>query len=193
MRASMPSPSLLVQPRMAALRPIAVTVGLVAMIIASAYISIPPPIGPVPMTMQSLAVLMAALWAGPRLGSAACVAYLGLGLVGLPVLAGGAAVPGLALFTRPSAGFLLAFPVAALVAGWVFRARRARTVGALVALSAGHAVIFIGGVVYLARFMPFDQAVVVGFVPFIASSLLKIGLGTALIAATTAVLSERAR
>jgi biotin transport system substrate-specific component len=71
--------------------------------------------GPVPITLQSLVVVLAGAWLGSRFGTGAVVAWLGLAAAGLPVLAGGKA--GLPDFAEPSAGFLLALPLAALLAG----------------------------------------------------------------------------
>lgn len=163
------------------LRPVAMTIGLVALIVASAYVSVPLPIGPVPMTMQSLAVLLAGIWAGPRVGAAACLTYLGLGFAGFPVLAGGAVAPGLAILAKPSFGYLVAFVAGAWVAGVVFERVAKRTLAALLALALGHVVIFAGGVGYLCAFVPLTQAVAVGLMPFLAGSVVKILLGVALV------------
>lgn len=73
------------------------------------------PIGPVPITLQTLGVLLAGLILGPWRGFAAVTLYLLVGLAGLPVFAGGTG--GLGVFGKPSIGYLLSFPIAALVAG----------------------------------------------------------------------------
>lgn len=73
------------------------------------------PVGPVPITLQTLGVALAGLVLGPWRGCAATALYLLVGFAGLPVFAGGAA--GLGVLGRPSVGYLLSFPVAALVAG----------------------------------------------------------------------------
>jgi biotin transport system substrate-specific component len=165
------------------MKPVAMTVGLVALIVASAYVSVPLPVGPVPMTMQSLAVLMAGIWAGPAVGTAAVATYLGLAVLGLPVLAGGAAAPGLILIAKPTFGFLVGFLVGAGVAGAVFRRMGGTALAALVALALGHAVIFAGGLAYLGALMPFAQAVAIGVLPFVAGTIVKMLLGTALVVA----------
>ncbi len=165
------------------MKPVAMTVGLVALIVASAYVSVPLPVGPVPMTMQSLAVLMAGIWAGPAVGAAAVASYLGLAVLGLPVLAGGAVAPGLVLLAKPTFGFLVGFLAAAAVAGFVFRRMGGTALAALVALTLGHAVIFAGGLAYLVALMPWAQAVAIGVLPFIAGTIMKTLLGTALVVA----------
>jgi biotin transport system substrate-specific component len=73
------------------------------------------PMVPVPMTMQSFAVLLAGAVMGPLWGALAVLIYLGAAAVGLPVLSDGAG--GLAPFTGPTAGYLIAFPVVACLAG----------------------------------------------------------------------------
>lgn len=87
---------------------------------------------PVPVTLQTFAVLLAGAVLGPRLGPLAVLLHLVVGLVGLPVLAG--AKGGLAVLAGPSAGYLLAFPLAALVTGVIVVALRRRG-AALVAVT----------------------------------------------------------
>ncbi len=77
------------------------------------------PIGPVPVTLQTLAVVLAGLVLGPWRGFLATVLYLVVGFAGLPVFAGGAA--GLAVLAKPSVGYLLAFPFGAALAGALAR------------------------------------------------------------------------
>lgn len=73
----------------------------------------------VPITLQTLAVVLAGLVLGPWRGFLATLLYLAVGFAGLPVFAGGAA--GLAVLAKPSVGYLLAFPLGALVAGLLAR------------------------------------------------------------------------
>lgn len=74
----------------------------------------------VPITLQTLAVALTGLILGPWRAFAATALYLLVGFAGLPVFAGGAS--GLGSFAKPSIGYLLSFPVAALVCGWLARA-----------------------------------------------------------------------
>jgi biotin transport system substrate-specific component len=76
-----------------------------------------PPGFSVPITAQSLGVMLAGSVLGARRGALSLVLFLALVAVGLPLLAGGRG--GLGVFTMPSVGFLLAFPVAAYVVGWL--------------------------------------------------------------------------
>ncbi|QIK73226.1 biotin transporter BioY [Propioniciclava coleopterorum] len=106
---------------------VAVFAGLIAAFTLAPAI----PVGPVlvPITLQTLAVALTAMILGPWRGFAATSLYLLLGFVGLPVFAGGAA--GLGVLVRPSAGYLLSFPIAALVIGYLARlfVRRYGTAG----------------------------------------------------------------
>lgn len=85
------------------------------------------PVGPlgVPITLQTLAVALTAMILGPWRGFLATALYVAVGLAGLPVFAGGAS--GLGVLAKPSAGYLLAFPLAALVIGFLARLVVART------------------------------------------------------------------
>ena len=86
---------------------------LAALIVAGAYISIP--IGPVPITLQTLFILLAGLLGGRRIGIPAVAVYLALGAMGLPVFSGGTG--GFARFLSPTGGFLLSWLPAVAIAG----------------------------------------------------------------------------
>lgn len=101
-------------------------IGVFAALIAALSLAPAVPVGPVPLTLQTLAVALAGVVLGPWRGGAAVGLYLLLGLVGLPVFAGGGAGP--AELLKPAAGYLVSFPLAAiltgLVARWVVRSAR---------------------------------------------------------------------
>lgn len=89
----------------------------------------------VPITAQTLGVMMAGTVLGARRGALAVLLFLALVALGLPLLAGGRG--GLGVFVGPSAGFLIGWPIAALVAGFIVERWRApvglvATVGALI-------------------------------------------------------------
>ena len=73
------------------------------------------PVGPVPITLQTLAVVLAGVLLGPRRGFLAVALWIVVGLAGLPVFAGGTG--GLSTLAGPTVGYLLSFPFAALLAG----------------------------------------------------------------------------
>ncbi|MGL4239665.1 MAG: biotin transporter BioY [Beijerinckiaceae bacterium] len=149
-------------------------------IAVSSWVSVP--MYPVPMTMQTWAVLLVGAALGPRLGVAAVLLYLAEGLMGLPVFAGGAASP--ARFMGPTGGYLMAFPVAAFSAGWLMQQRFARhALVAFAIMMLAHAIIFAGGVPWLAQFIGLEKAVAAGLVPFILGSIVKSALVVATLAA----------
>ncbi len=115
----------------------ALVLGGSAFIALAAQVSVP--MWPVPMTLQSLAILLVGLTFGARLGAATLLAYLAEGLAGLPVFSNGGAGP--AYFMGPTCGFLVGFVLTAWLAGLAAdRGLTRRLVpAALVALVAGAA------------------------------------------------------
>lgn len=110
-----------------------------------------PPGFSVPITAQSLGVMLAGSVLGARRGGLSLVLFLVLVATGLPLLAGGRG--GLGVFAGPSAGFLLAWPVAAYVIGWL--SERAGTPyklhwGIIANLVGGIIVVYVGGIVGMA-------------------------------------------
>ena len=84
---------------------------------AFAFVSFPFPLSPAPITLQVLGVFLAGILLGPLWGSGAMVLYLLAGAVGAPVFAGGSA--GLGVLLGPTGGYLLSYPLAAVVIGVV--------------------------------------------------------------------------
>ncbi len=149
------------------------------------------PFWPVPMTMQSLTVLMIGVAYGSRLGAAAVLAYLAEGLAGLPVFAG--AVAGPAYMAGPTGGYLAGFVLAAAATGWLAERGWDRSaVRATAVLSLGHALVFLPGVLWLAIQLGWPRAIAAGLTPFIAATVVKTALGVALVAALHAAIDRRA-
>ena len=147
----------------------------VCILTASSYFSVP--MYPVPVTMQTLAVIMVGALAGPRLGAAMVVSWLSVSLLGAPVLAGGS--NGLAAFAGPTAGYLAAFPIAAFAAGYVARVKHpAAQFAGFVAL---HALILAMGWAWLSSFVGAQIALTAGVTPFIIGALIKSGLAASLL------------
>ena len=161
-------------------------VGAAALVVAaSAQVSVPVPLSPVPMTLQPLAVLVVGGLLGARLGAAALVLYVGLGALGLPVFTP-VGLPGAARLLGPTGGYLLAYPVAAALVGWLTSARRPARPPArlLLACAAGMVVIHLGGSAQLAILTgDVGAATRYGLVPFLTGDLLKIGLAALVILA----------
>jgi biotin transport system substrate-specific component len=157
-------------------------IGLGALLVAaSAQIVVPLPLSPVPMTLQPLAVLAVGGLLGAGQGVAALVLYLALGILGLPVFAGGGS--GITRLLGPTGGYLLAFPIAAALTG-ALAGRDGSVLRVLLACALGMVVIHVGGVAQLAL-LGGDPGVAlrVGFVPFLTGDLLKVGLAAAVILA----------
>jgi biotin transport system substrate-specific component len=150
------------------------------------------PFWPVPMTMQSLVIMMLGMAYGSRLAMATVLLYLAEGLAGLPVFAGAGA--GFAYMTGPTAGYLVGFVAAAGLIGWLAERGWDRSpVKALAAMSVGHALLFVPGVAWLAVLFGTEKAIAVGLTPFIAATLLKTVLGAALMQASWMVVSRRSQ
>src|SRR6202049_4350183 len=113
-----------------------------ALLTLSAKVNLPLPY--VPMTLQTLVVLMLGAAYGGRLGAATVIVYLTEGAIGLPVFAG--PVGGLAPFMGPTAGYLAGFVAAAIITGWLSERGWDRSVPLLfVAMGLGHICILGGG------------------------------------------------
>lgn len=152
-----------------------IEVGIGAAVVAlAAQVAVPVPLSPVPMTLQPLAVLAVGGLLGAAGGVAALVTYLALGMLGLPVFAGGSS--GILHLVGPTGGYLLAFPVAAGAVG-VLVGRSGSILRVLLACALGMVLIHAGGVAQLAL-LGGDPSIAfrVGFVPFLTGDLLKVGL-----------------
>jgi biotin transport system substrate-specific component len=161
-----------------------------ALLALSAKINLPLPY--VPMTLQTLVVLMIGAAYGWRLGSATVIAYLAEGAIGLPVFAG--PVGGLAPLVGPTAGYLAGFVAAAFITGRLSERGWDRSVPRLfVAMGLGHIVILAAGFAWLAFGMKFgvEKAWLVGIVPFVAASVIKNALGAAIVPAIRQMLDRR--
>lgn len=151
------------------------------------------PLWPVPITGQTLAVVVVGAALGARRGAAALLAYLVAGLAGLPVFAGFTGT--IAAVAKPSFGFIIGFVVAAFVAGWFAeRAWDRKPLLAFVGFVAASAIPFAFGIPYMALILnlvgggdyTFAQLLDFGLWPFIVGGLVKAALAAALIPAAWA-------
>ena len=137
------------------------------------------PFWPVPMTMQTLVVLVLGVTYGWRLAGATVLLYLAQGALGLPVFAGGG---GLAYMAGPTGGYLLGFLLAAVALGWLAERGWARSVpSTLAAMLVGTAIILACGIAWLGTLIGLRGAIGAGLVPFLLSEAVKIALATALV------------
>lgn len=129
---------------------------------------------PVPYTLQTLFVLLAGAFLGRRNGALSQVAYLAAGAAGLPVFAGGEV--GIAKLVGPTGGYLLAFPAAGFLVGWLVHTRRGFT-WTVVSMALGLLMIFASGTIQLnlVYFHDWSRAIQSGFLIFSWWDLLKLG------------------
>lgn len=143
----------------------------VLLLAACSQLSIP--LEPVPVTMQTVAVMLLGLLYAPSLAVKTMLAYLAVGALGVPVFANFAA--GTAVLFGKTAGYLWGFVAAvwlmAHLKQWGFPA--AQWLNELFLCLLGTAVIFVFGVSYLASFIGFDAAMQYGFWPFLLPGLAK--------------------
>ena len=138
------------------------------------------PIGPVPITGQTFAVLLTGALLGSRLGAMAMIAYLIEGASGLPFFAGGSF--GLVHLMGPTGGYLVAFPAAAFITGaFAEHGWDRRFFSAAAAMAIGSIVIIVCGCVWFSVVTrtSIANAFVVTVAPFIIGDVIKIGLAAA--------------
>ncbi len=151
---------------------------------ASAQVSIHLPFTPVPITGQTFAVLLTGALLGPRLGAAAMVLYLIEGAADLPVFAPGNTLYGL--------GYLIAFPLAAGLVGWLATRGWDRRPGTMLgAMLLGSLVIYAGGVGWLAHFFGLRGALLSGMIPFLPGDAVKALLAAGLLPAGWKLIGAR--
>jgi len=170
----------------AAFRAVAVLFVTVLTIVA-AQVSIPLPFTPVPFTLQPMVVLLGGAALGARLGMSSQILYLALGIAGLPVFAASPILPqGFARLLGPTGGYLMSYPLAAFVTGYLAeRGFDRRYLTSVLAMVAGLAIIFSCGVLWLAfgTHAGLSAAVRTGLVPFIPADIVKVFLAATILPA----------
>lgn len=157
--------------------------------IVAAQVSIPLPFTPVPFTLQPMIVLLGAAALGSRLGSYAQIFYLALGIAGMPVFAASPVLPqGIGRLLGPTGGYLLSYPVAAFVTGYLAeRGLDRRYLTSVLAMGAGLLIIFSCGVLWLAFGLPhagISAAVASGLAPFLIADIVKLFVAASILPAT---------
>jgi biotin transport system substrate-specific component len=165
----------------------AAAVGLMtALTILAAQVSLPLPFTPVPLTLQPMVVLLGGAALGSRLGAASQVLYLALGVAGFPVFAASPLLPqGMLRLLGPTGGYLMAYPLAAFVTGLLAeRGFDRRYWSSLAAMAAGLALVFGGGVTWLAVGAPglgLTAALDAGLWPFVGADLIKLAIAAGIL------------
>lgn len=144
----------------------------------SAFISIP--IGPVPITMQSIVVVLAGIILGPKLGALSQLVYVGLGLIGLPIFSG--FTGGVQSILKPSFGFTIGFIFAAFIVGKVAQLKKGlKKKRILTAIVLGNITIYLFGLPYMyfilniitKQNLAFYNIIYTGFLIFLPGDLIK--------------------
>jgi biotin transport system substrate-specific component len=155
-----------------------------------AQVAVPLPFSPVPVTGQTFAVLLLGVTLGARRAGAALLLYLAEGAVGLPVFAPGG-LPGVARLVGPTGGYLLAFPIAAFLLGWMVERPEAsgprRWSSWLAAALTAESFILLAGTAWLALLgaaSGWREAAQLGLWPFLPGSLVKVLLVSACLPAS---------
>lgn len=161
---------------------------MAALMAAGAYLAIP--VGPVPIVLQNLFIMLAGLLLGPRWGSVSVGVYLLAGAFGLPVFSGGSG--GLARFAGPTGGYLLGFLPAVYLIGLIARRKRRRALWDVLAMVLGTALIYALGVSWLIVWthMGLQKALVAGVLPFLVGDALKIAAAVPIARALRPVIRE---
>jgi len=132
------------------LRTAGVVLAASALVAICSHISVPLGFTPVPLTLQPFAVLLLGLLLSPRLAAATLGVYLLEGAAGLPVFAPGLVFgAGIAHLLGPTGGYLMAYPAAAALVGYLWRRSRRGYSAALMSAAAGNAVILLCGFAWL--------------------------------------------
>lgn len=148
----------------------------------SAQLAIPLPFTPVPVTGQTLAVLLTGVLLGSHRAGWCLLMYLAEGVAGLPVFAGGTA--GIVHLFGPTGGYLLGFVPAAFLTGRLAERGWDRRFGtAFAAMLLGNLAIYLFGLPWLAYFVGADKALALGLLPFVPGDVFKLLLATAMLPA----------
>jgi biotin transport system substrate-specific component len=161
-----------------------------------AQVSIKLPFTPVPVTGQTLGVLLVGGSLGALLGGASVLLYLAEGAVGLPFFADGSHGFALLGFSSATGGYLWGFLLAAVIVGWLAQKDWDRGIGSsLGAMLIGEILIFTFGVAWLAAALhvPVTKAMELGLYPFVAGDVVKLLLAAGLMPAAWKLLGPRRR
>ena len=160
---------------------------MAALTAAGAYIAIP--IGPVPIVLQNLFVLLAGLLLGGRWGLTSVGAYLLAGAMGMPVFSGGTG--GIGKFVGPTGGYLLGFAAAAYLVGVLSEYGHGRVIVDVLAMIVGTFIIYVFGVSWLkvVTGMSFSKAISVGMLPFLIGDAVKIAVAIPIVKALRPMLN----
>lgn len=154
-----------------------------------AWIEIPLPFTPVPITLQTVFVILAGASLGAKRGAVSQIIYLFYGICGLPVFAGGAS--SFAQLLGPTGGYLLGFPIAAFLAGLLVSRDKSFYWNLGVCIISSLPILLIGSLqLNILTGGNLGEAFKLGFIPFIAGDFIKCVLAAAAFSAAKKVMSE---
>ncbi|PUA39934.1 biotin transporter BioY [Paenibacillus elgii] len=162
-----------------------------ALVVLFGFISIPLGFTPVPITLQTLAVMLAGGLLGARYGFFSMALIVVLTAIGFPLLHG---TGGLSVLLGPTGGYVFMWPISALLIGWLLPRIRIRgvwgyTVSFLVLELFGSLLLYVSGVPWLAYVtgMSFSKALVAGCYPYLIGDAIKVAAATLIIASVRQV------
>ena len=145
-------------------------------ILTALFAKIKVEIGAIPITMQTFAVFLSGALLGSRKGALSQLTYLILGLSGIPFFARGG---GALYILSPTFGYIIGFSLAAFLIGFLFEKGLCKNIKiSIIAIFFGNILIYIPGLLYLAKFIGFEKVLTVGFYPFLLGDFLKILLAS---------------
>lgn len=152
-----------------------------ALLALCAHLALPLWFTPVPLTVQPFAVLLLGLLLTPRMAATTLCAYLAEGALGLPVFAP-ASTSGLAHLLGPTGGYLLAYPIAAIVISFLWRRSGRQFSTALVSAALGDLLILLSGALWLAALTHTSarSVLALSFFPFLPGDAIKVAAAAAL-------------
>ena len=154
----------------------------------SAQFSIVLPFSPIPITGQTIIILLMGVLLGKERGTAAVGLYILQGVAGLPVFAGGKS--GLLTLVGPTGGYLVGFLGAVYVVGVLSELRHDNSISYTVfSLIIGNVIIYAFGLIWLVRFVGETQALSLGFFPFLVGDIVKIFIGVLVLTGSQKILS----
>jgi biotin transport system substrate-specific component len=161
-----------------------------ALMVAASKVYVP--FYPVPLSMQTFAVLVIGMSYGWRLGGATILLYLAEGAAGLPVFAGPAGGP--AVLFGSTGGYLFGFVAAAAVCGWLAeRGWDRRIAGTVGAMFIGNVIIYLPGLLWLGAVVGWDKPILEwGLTPFVLGDLTKLALAAAVMPLAWKLVGKRA-
>jgi len=151
---------------------------MAALTAVGAYIHVP--IGPVPIVLSTLFVILSGLLLGSRWGLASMALYLLVGAIGIPVFAGGKG--GFAHFFGPTGGYLIGYLVSAWITGLISEKANRLLIRDVIAVVIGSLALYGCGVPWLkiVTQMSWSKALLVGMIPFLIGDAIKASVGVIL-------------